>query len=259
MAVFPQLTTGAAALYPLRRSRRRRSVINTLDDGSQVRYGDPDLAETRWRLEAVGLSREEWDAIEALFADMRGRFGTFKLLEPAGNLLLQSEAFDQPEWDNSPLTSAAGGQVDPFGGTRASTITGTSVEVAQVLAVPGNFQYSVTVWAKSVAGATATLFASTTGGSNEKAFVLGAAWRRIAMPVAMGLATDSVKFGVRLTGAAQLFGMQAEAQPGAGGYQKTDAKSGVHETARFDEDALTVRARGTDVFDAVIRIVTKGS
>ena len=42
MLVFPQLTTGAAALYPLRRSRRRRSVINTLSDGSQVQYSDPD-------------------------------------------------------------------------------------------------------------------------------------------------------------------------------------------------------------------------
>jgi hypothetical protein len=259
MAVFPQLTTGAAALYPLRRSRRRRSVINTLGDGSQLRYSDPDLSETQWRLEAVGLSGEEWGAIETLFADVRGRFGTFKLLEPVGNLLLQSEGFDQPEWDNSPLTSVSGGQADPLGETGAATITGTSVEVAQVLAVPGNFQYSLSVWVKSAVGATATLFATTTGGSNEKAFMLSAAWTRIAMPVAMGLATDSVKFGVRLTDAAQVFGMQVEAQPGAGGYQKTDAKGGVHEVARFDEDALTVRARGTDVFDAVIRIVTKGS
>lgn len=259
MAVFPQLTTGAAALYPLRRSRRRRSVINTLGDGSQVRYSDPDFSETRWRLEAVGLNGEEWGAIETLFADVHGRLGTFKLLEPAGNLLLQSEAFDQPEWDNGPLTTVTPGQADLFGGARASTITGTSVEVAQTLGVPGDFEYSVSVWAKAAAGATATLFASTTGGSNEKAFTLSAEWKRIAMPVAMSLATESVKFGVRLTNVAQLFGMQVEAQPGAGGYQKTFAKGGVHEVARFDEDALTVRARGTDVFDAVIRIVTKGS
>jgi hypothetical protein len=259
MAVFPQLTTGAAALYPLRRSRRRRSVINTLGDGSQVTYSDPDLAETRWQLEAVGLNAAEWGAIEGMFADARGRFGTFKLLEPAGNLLLQSEAFDQPEWDNSPLTVVTTGQADPFGGTGGSTITGTSVEVAQTLAVPGNYRYAVSVWAKSAATATATLFALTTGGSNEKSFELRAEWTRLAMPVAMGLATDSVKFGVRLTDAAQIFGMQVEAQPGVGGYQKTGAKGGVHEIARFDDDALTVTARGTDVFDAVIRIVTKGS
>lgn len=259
MAVFPQLTTGAAALYPLRRSRRRRSVINTLGDGSQVTYSDPDLAETGWQLEAVGLNVAEWGAIETLFADMRGRFGTFKLLEPAGNLLLQSEAFDQPEWDNGPLTVVTTGQPDPFGGTSGSTITGASVEVAQNLAVPGNFQYSVSVWAKSATGATATLFASTTGGSNERAFAVGATWTRIAMPVVMNLATDSVKFGVRLTDSAELFGMQVEAQLGAGGYQKTGAKGGVHEAVRFDNDALTAKARGTDVFDAVIRIVMKGS
>jgi hypothetical protein len=79
------------------------------------------------------------------------------------------------------------------------------------------------------------------------------------MPVAIGIATESVKFGVRFFGTVELFGMQVDAQPGAGGYQKTSAKGGVHAVARFDEDALTVRARGADVFDAVIRIVTKGS
>jgi hypothetical protein len=234
-------------------------VINAMGDGSQITYHDPDLAETRWQLDATGLNAVEWGAIETLFADVRGRFGTFKLLEPAGNLLLQSETFDQPEWDNSALTVVTTGQPDPLGGTGASTITGTSVEVAQTLAVPGNYRYSLSVWAKSAAGATATLFALTTGGSSEKACVLGADWMRIAMPVAMGLATDSVTFGVRLTDSAQIFGMQVEAQPGPGGYQKTGAKGGVHKVARFDDDALAVTARGTDVFDAVIRIVTKGS
>lgn len=259
MLVFPQLTTGAAALYPLRRSRRRRSAINTLGDGSEVRYTDPDVAETRWRLEAAGLNGEEWDAIEDLFAQVRGRFGTFTLLEPAGNLLRQSEAFGEPEWDNGPLTTVTPGVPDPFGGTRASEITGGGAEVAQVLAAPGDFQYSLSVWVRPTASATVTLFAETTGGSNERAFGLGTTWKRIAMPVAMGLATESVKFGVRFVGTVELFGMQVEAQPGAGGYQKTGAKGGVYASARFDEDALTVRARGADVFDAAIRIVTKGS
>ncbi|MEI9814969.1 MAG: hypothetical protein WDO18_21030 [Acidobacteriota bacterium] len=59
MLVFPQLTTGAAALYPLRRSRRRRTVANALGDGRLVRYRDPDFGETRWQLDAVGLSETE--------------------------------------------------------------------------------------------------------------------------------------------------------------------------------------------------------
>jgi hypothetical protein len=157
------------------------------------------------------------------------------------------------------LTTVTPGIADPFGGARASEITGGGAEVAQVLAVPGDFQYAVSVWARSVVSTTAMLFGETSGGSNEHTFTVGMAWKRISMPVVLGLATESVKFGVRFFGTVELFGMQVEAQPGAGGYQRTDAKGGVHAMARFDEDALTVRARGADVFDAVIQIVTKGS
>jgi hypothetical protein len=264
MLVFPQMTTGSVALYPLERKRGRRTVVNRLLDGSSVVYADPDWAERQWELQCVGLNETEWGAVADLFDLATGRLETFTFLEPAGNLLAQSEGFGAAEWDNSALIGVTGGFADPFGGTSTGRVvnSGTAAgDVGQVLAVPGGFQYAVSVWARMSAAGSVALFASTTGGSVERSFDVGTAWRRLVMPVGLGLDTESVTFGARLgTGVTvDLFGMQVDAQVGAGGYQKTGARGGVHSQARFGNDVLTVRARGTDVFDAAIRIVSKGS
>lgn len=264
MLVFPQMTTGAVALYPLQRRRSRRTVVNALRDGSSVVYADPDWAQKRWDLACVGLSHVEWTAVESLFDAVTGRLGVFTFLEPAGNLLAQSEDFGSPVWDNGALVGVTFGIDDPFGGTGAARITNagpTTGDVAQTLAVPGDFQYSVSVWARATVAASITLFANTTGGSAERSFELSAEWRRVVMPVGLDQATEYVVFGARLGAGVttDLFGMQVDAHAGAGNYQKTGTNGGVHSQARFGTDVLTVRARGTDVFDAAIRIVSKGN
>ena len=50
--------------------------------------------------------------------------------------------------------------------------------------------------------------------------------------------------------------MQVEAQLAASDYKKTGTQGGVYADARFAEDGLTGKAQSTDVFDAVIRIVS---
>ena len=263
MLVFPQMSTGSVALYPLQRRRSRRTVVNTLRDGSSVVYADPDWAEKRWDLECAGLSQVEWGAVEGLFDAVTGRLGTFTFLEPAGNLLAQSEDFASSVWDKGVLVGVTAGISDPLGGTAAGRVTNSSPvagDVAQTLAVPGDFQYSLSVWARATVAASVTLFASTTGGSADRSFELSTEWRRIVLPVGLDQVTETVTFGARLGVGitVELFGMQVDAQPGAGDYQKTGASGGVHALARFGSDVLTVRARGTDVYDAAIRIVSKG-
>ena len=54
MLVFPQLMTGASALYPVTRTSVQRTVVNTLGDGSTVVFADPDAAATAWELRASG-------------------------------------------------------------------------------------------------------------------------------------------------------------------------------------------------------------
>jgi len=260
MMVFPQLATGASALYPVTRMNATRTVVNAMGDGSTVVFGDPDAGIREWELRASGLTLNEWTAIDALFQAAAGRFATFTFLDPFGNLLLQSEDFGDPAWDNSPLIQLTPGVSDPLGTTRATQVVNAGSgagSVAQTLAVPGNFRYTLSAWAKTTGVSSVTLSATTSGSSATRSIALTSQWTRVSLEVALGLNTDSVVFGVVLDVGAivDLFGMQVEAQPGASDYKKTIGSGGVYSTARFAEDDLTVTAKGTDEFDTVVRIV----
>jgi hypothetical protein len=260
MLVFPQLATGASALYPITRMNVTRTVVNALSDGSTVVFSDPDAGTREWELQATGLTLSEWTAIDTLFQAVMGRFATFSFLDPAGNLLLQSENFGDPAWSNSPLIQLTPGVSDPLGTTRATQVVNAGSAagtVAQTLAVPGNIRYTLSVWAKTTGVSTVTLSASTTGGNATESIVLTSLWQRVSLDVELGLTTESVVFGVVLDVGAivDLFGMQVEAQPGASDYKETGGSGGLYSQARFAADELTVTAKGTDVFDAVIRIM----
>lgn len=263
MLVFPQLSTGAVALYPIYKRISARTVTNVLADGQRLKYSDPDWSGWTWELRASGLTRNEWNAIEALHGSAGGRLQTFTFLDPCGNLLVQSESFDSPEWDNGPLTSFAAGIDDPFGGSRAVRVSNNAHAnqvVAQPLPIPGDFRYSLTVWARAAGSNVVSLFASTAGGSVSRMFQLTSEWMRLPLLVNLGQETDSVTFGVDLPDIAvvDLFGMQVEAQLAPSAYRGTGSQGGVF-VARFADDSLSCTARGTDVYDAVIRIVSKGS
>jgi len=72
-----------------------------------------------------------------------------------------------------------------------------------------------------------------------------------------GQATTTLTFSVQLPAGASvdLFGAQAEVQLAPSDYKQTGVRGGVYSNARFASDQLTVTAQGTDVYDAVIRIV----
>lgn len=260
MLVFPQLATGAAALYPVRRESALRTVVNRLGDGSKVVYSDPDAAQTLWELRAKGLTRAEWNAIEALFTAAAGQWQTFTLLDPAGNLFADSELLSGGAWTNGPLLTLTAGVTDPLGTTRATRVVngGSGADaVAQTLAAPGNYRYCLSTWARTQASSSVTLTATTTGGSAGRTFALTGTWQRISLAVNLGLSTLSVTFGAQLEVGASvdLFGMQVEAQLAASDYKMTGTQGGVYSNARFATDSLTVTAQSTDVYDAVIRMV----
>ncbi len=261
MLVFPQFATGASALYPVTRMSLTRTVSNVLGDGSTVVFADPDAGTKEWELRAAEMTLNEWTAIDTLFQAVTGRFGTFTFLDPMGNLLLRSEEFGDPAWNNSPLIELTPGVSDPLGTTRATqAVNAASVAgaIAQTLAVPGNFRYALSVWAKTTGVSSVTLSATTSGGTATRNCALTGQWVRYSLDVDLGLTTESIVFGVELDVGAivDLFGMQVEAQPGTSNYKKTGSSGGVYEQARFAEDALTATAKGTDRIDSVIRIVT---
>jgi len=259
MLVFPQLASGSAAMYPVLRKNVTRTAVNVLSDGSTVVFADPDAASQEWELRPAGVTLEEAMAIETLFGAASGGLTTFTFLDPAGNLLVRSEEFSAPDWNNDPLISLTSGVTDPLGMTRATRVINTASaagSVAQMVAIPGSFKYVLSVWAKTTGGSGVSLFARTEGGSTTKSFSLSSQWKRSSLRVELGQATENVTFGAELEPGASvdLFGMQLEAAPGVSDYKKTGAKAGVYATARFAGDELAVTARGTDIFDMVVRI-----
>jgi len=50
-----------------------------------------------------------------------------------------------------------------------------------------------------------------------------------------------------------------EAQPAASDYKTTGTAGGVRSNARFASDEIQVTAQGTDVYDAVIHVVSAES
>lgn len=260
MLVFPQLATGASALYPVKKSSVQRTASNTMADGSVVVFADPAGASKAWELHASGMTLAEWTAIEALFQAASGRWQTFTFLDPAGNLLAQSENLSAGVWANGALIQLTPGVSDPLGTTRATRVTNAgsaAAEVAQALNVPGNFEYCLSVFARTIGSSSVTLTMSTTGGSLSQTFALSAAWSRVALAGNLGQASSQATFAAQLAAGAtvDLFGMQVEAQLGPSDYKMTAAQSGVYAKARFGSDQIRVTAQGTDVYDAVIGIV----
>ncbi len=256
MLVFPQLETGASALYPVKRTSIQRTVVNTLADGRTDVFADPSAAAAGWELHATGMTAAEWSAIEALFLATSGMWQTFTFLDPTGNMLEHSETFIAGVWTNGALIGLTPGIADPFGTTRATRAinSGSAAElIAQTLNVPGNFHYCLSVWARTAASSSVTL---TIGGVAET-FALNGTWQRISAAANLGTTATSVTFGAELAAGAtvDLFGMQVDAQIAPSDYKMTETRGGVYSRARFGADRIAVTAQSSDVYDAVIRIV----
>jgi hypothetical protein len=260
MPVFPQLTTRVMAVYPAARRSIQRSVMNVAADGSSFAYADVDAETRAWDMDARGLTRAEWNALDGFFRQVSGTWQTFTFLDPLGNLLARSEDFTATEWAKGALIQLIPGVSDPLGTQRATQVTNgaqNSGAVAQTLAVPGDYQYCFSVWSRSSGAASLTLKM----GAISRTFNINTQWRRIYLSGSPGAATQSVVFGIEVAAGSSVdvFGAQVEPQLGPGDYKRTATRSGVYTNARFASDDLTVTAQGTDVFDAVLRIISVGN
>ena len=95
MRYYPQVVPGGLAQYPVSLSTVHRSVVN---GGGHYVYADLDADEVRWTLEYGAVTKDEWDKVAALHADVEGRYSTFTFFEPGGNLLRWSEELDRDVW-----------------------------------------------------------------------------------------------------------------------------------------------------------------
>ena len=259
MEHFPQLSTGTIAQYPIVKMRHHRISLASGVDGRQWKLGDAAAGGQTWRLTLQGLTQEEWDAVEDLFVTCAGRLRPFTFLDPFDNLLAHSEDLGEAVWQADPMLGLNSGSSDPMGTHRATTITNagqTPQSIRQTLSVPSGLTYCLSLYVRSGQSTPVTLRVSAPGGVAEKIVAAGGDWQRLSLTAALGAQGETVTFGLELGAGAivDVFGLQAEAQPGASLYKKTMGSSGVHSDARFLRDELTVQADGVNSFSSVIEI-----
>ena len=261
MPFFPQLTTGAAAQYPLERTRVFRTIASECSGGHQAKLASPGGAFTEWNWQLTGLSQAEAAALESLFTLSEGRLKTFGFLDPASNLLRYSEALSQSVWLRDPLIQVATGFTGPEGGPGGHRITnagGVTASISQDIAAPGGYQYCFSVWMKSAQGSGLTLVRSAGAASASETWTGSIAWRHCVLSGQLTGTTVPVRFSLRLDPGAviDVWGLQVEAQVAPSPYKKTTASSGLYPDAAFAQDTLVVSADGINDFSAHVRIAS---
>jgi hypothetical protein len=253
MLVYPQLTTGSLMQFPSQKNRKLRTVVNLLSDGRSIKLADPAAEITKWQLQYSNLSDQEAAALQQFFESTEGGLQTFTFLDPTGNLFAWSDRLDHAGWNKDPLLALTGGLADPAGGTNAWRVSNSGAaaqSLSQILEVPAEYRYCLSVYAKSEAGATVSLMC----GPARAERALANEWSRIVIS-ANGGSTKTVEFGIEFPAgaSADLFGMQVEAQPGPSAY-KSSITGGVFPNASFQDDFLALTATDVNRHSATVNI-----
>jgi hypothetical protein len=248
MAFFPQI-----AQFPVKRRIARRTVLTEQPDGRVVKLADPCAAMVEWTLAFEGLTAGEMSDIEALFAACEGRRGTFVFLDPLDNLLRWSEDLSASAWIKDAGVTVATGVADPLGGTAAVLATGVG-QIRQTVEAPSGFEYCLSVWARSEAASTFSLRMSSGAEAWSRTFATGPVWRRFEHAGRLATQQYAPAFALDLSGAVELFGMQAEPQRGASSYKRTASRAGVYAAARFADDVLDITADGLNCHSCTVRV-----
>jgi hypothetical protein len=255
MAVFPQLTSGALAQFPVTKSNQLRTVVNTMADGSVITLADPAGAFTGWQLQYSNLSDAEAAALQQFFSSMEGSLNQFIFLDPTANLFAWSDQLTNDVWTADPFAGLTGGVADPLGGTNGWTLTNSGEApqgVYQTLNAPGGYTYCLSIYLRSVMAASAILLS----GNSQTTVTIGNGWNRFTLSGQGNASANSITFGVQVPPgmSLNLFGMQVEIQPGASNYKSTTT-GGVYPTAYFRDDSLAFTSTDVNHNSVTVNIV----
>lgn len=259
MTVFPQLSSGAIAQFPIERTSEFRTIVNESLDGTRVLVEDVAFGQRTWLLPYSELTDAEWQAIEDLFNQMEGRLGTFQFLEPGANLLSWSELLSDAVWLRDTGISVLEGQPDPLGGSAAVQISngGGTGSVRQSLNIPASYRYAGSVWART-SDSGVELRVDDDGPQAARTVIDNSnEWKRYEAAYDFASASNFTVLRVEIPAGAsvEVFGPQLEAQPAASAYKPTLQQAGVYSNARFDQDTLGDRAEGVARHAGVVRIL----
>lgn len=252
---YPQLATGALVQFPTRKSFEYRSVINTLSDGSTVRYADSDASMRGWELRYKGLSDAEREALEKFFAEAEGRLNSFFFLDPFQNLLTSSAEFQQEVWVKGPLL-----RIEEEGSTvRVTNTAQVSQTLKQTASVPGWFQYCFSAFLSADSPARIGLSLSSADGSVHSSQIAGLNETALWCSGAISGHAEELTCALEIPPGAvlRIRGLQLEAQPAPSAYKASRKTTGVYPETRFDQDALLFRASGMDNHSTVIKLVSR--
>jgi hypothetical protein len=260
---FPQLSTGALAQYPIKKTRLYRTITNVLADGSMFLAQDSGYSRSLWSLSYSGLSASDVQAIEAHFAACNGPLHEFTFIDPTENILLWSSDLSNAAWQTPSLINVRPGAIDPFGGSGAFIITNNgenNQELVQTLNVPSGYTYCFSLYITSSQPTWVTLLRR---GSRSAQLVQASAGQTWSRALSTGQLNDpgtQLTVGFSLLAGQQIvvFGPQLEAQPAPSQYRPTAQTSGVHLNSHWAVEQLSIAATGPDLYSTAFTIETAG-
>lgn len=255
MLMYPQLSTGALAQFPVQKWRRLRTIASRLAEGRSVRLADPGAEITEWRLQYEGLSDAEAFSLQQFFETTEGSLLSFTFLDPTANLFARSDQLDHAGWSRDPFLSLTSGVIDPTGGTsgwRLENSGAAGQRISQTLGTPGAYVYCLSAYLRASAATTVTLVR----GDDRVDRVVATEWIRITSSGTGSAEADFIEFGIEIPAATSvdLFGLQVEPQAGASRYKPTTA-GGVYSDARFRDDSLSLTALDVNRHRATVNII----
>jgi hypothetical protein len=241
---FPQVGRGSIAQFPLRRTRKWRSIANVLESGELIRLPDAAAGQIEWRLTVQELTDAETGALTAFFDGSQGKYGSFLFVDPMANLLAWSEDLSRPDWQPGLLQITAG-KVDPLGTHRASSIHNASAgpqALQQTIGVPGDYVACFSLWMRSDTPAAVMMSRDATALGSQ----VGNGWKRFFLSGKGTPGAAASGFSVLLPAGTSIdvWGLQAEAQPYPSQYKQSATVAGIYEETRFADDELRTTSTG---------------
>ena len=250
--------------FPVRSSQVHLTRLETQDSGPRYATALRTNPLSRWQLQYPQLITAELATLTAFFDAQRGRRGEWTWLDPSGNLCPYSDDFTNSAWERYGTTPAAAA-TDPFGGTRAVVVTGSTNGMLATIVLPEGLGSGIllcgSVWVHATApqslvigfiDSAFTLLASRT-------WDLRAGWQRIHCNVTLATASYiRLLIGGLNTWAGstlRLFGARCAPLAGPGEYVRSPGNYGLHR-ARFDSDAITVTYTGPGLYSASVNIAS---
>jgi hypothetical protein len=238
MLIFPQLSTGAAAQYPMAKGVSQRSVQSAMEDGTIIALADSSATYLRWKIILQDISDLEAKSFTDFFGATQGNLLPFLFLDPTSNLLLWSGDFSQSAWQ----TTGVGFDLalaDPLGGTRAvraNNQSAAALSVAQQSQIPASLQTCFSVYMRTDIPVLVTLTLSAESRSQSLPAAVTTAWQRFYISGMFAGMSDPLQFAINLPAGVslELFGPQVDAQLTPSRYVQTTGRSGVYTNARFD-------------------------